>query len=157
MRKSALVLFTVFSVVTIQAQQAIVTSGGEASGYGGSSSYSVGQILYNSTTSTDHSISEGVQQSFEISRINNEETASVNLSAMVLPNPTSEFVVLTINDENFGNLSYTLNDVYGKMVGNASINLRDTPISMIRLATGIYILRVYRQNKTLITFKIIKN
>ncbi len=50
----------------VRAQESIVASGGEATGTGGSSSYSIGQVSYTSNQGTGGSVEQGVQQPFEI-------------------------------------------------------------------------------------------
>lgn len=60
---------------TVNAQQSTTSSGGEAIGVGGTSSYSVGQIVYTTNLGTNGNIAQGVQQAFEISTtISLEET-----------------------------------------------------------------------------------
>jgi hypothetical protein len=56
-----------FSLSTIHAQEAIPAGGGNASGSGGSASYSVGQVVYTTNTGTNGSAAQGVQQPYEIS------------------------------------------------------------------------------------------
>lgn len=53
-------------ITTAYAQQASTASGGNASGSGGSASYSVGQTAY-TVSNGNGSVSQGVQQPFEIS------------------------------------------------------------------------------------------
>ena len=50
----------------LQAQTSVNTIGGNASGSGGSASYSVGQVVYQAHSGTNASIIEGVQQPYEI-------------------------------------------------------------------------------------------
>lgn len=55
-------LFGVLQSTTIVAQQSANTAGGDASGPGGHSSYSLGQVVYQSLISSVGSMTEGVQQ-----------------------------------------------------------------------------------------------
>ena len=50
--------------ITVQAQSNTVSIGGQASGSGGSASFSAGEVFYEFKTTTTTSISEGVQQSY---------------------------------------------------------------------------------------------
>lgn len=54
------------SLLSMQAQETTLTAGGEATGSGGSVSYSIGQLFYMTKTGTTGSVSEGVQQPIEI-------------------------------------------------------------------------------------------
>lgn len=62
MKKTITLLFGLFTAFTVQAQHALVTSGGNATGLGGSVSYSIGQVFYTSNTSSIGSLTQGVQQ-----------------------------------------------------------------------------------------------
>ena len=133
----------VLGLVSSQAQQAIPTSGGDATGSGGSSSYSVGQLFYNTLTGTNFSMAEGVQQAYEISvHIGLENTIGIQLSCKVFPNPTSDYLNLKIENYDITNLSYQLYDISGKLLANSKIIGNETKINMISLAPAVYFLRV---------------
>ena len=78
---------TIFSF-TVQSQDAIAISGGDATGGGGTSSYTLGQVFYTATTANNGSISQGVQQNFELFTLSNEQLMTVNLESLVYPNPS---------------------------------------------------------------------
>lgn len=156
MKKLVLTAFLLCAVFTIQAQKTMPASGGEATGSGGSSSYSVGQLVYTTNTDTGGTVTQGVQQSFELFTLSNPELTTVNLAALTYPNPTSDYIVLKISDSALDNLSYKLIDVNGKDISIGSIIHGDTQINMQQLALGMYILKVSQNNQELKTFKIIK-
>lgn len=62
--KFCLALLFPFYCQSSFAQQANVSSGGNATGSGGSVSYSVGQVFFSGNSGTGGSVSQGVQQSF---------------------------------------------------------------------------------------------
>jgi hypothetical protein len=138
------------------AQETISASGGEATGSGGSSSYTVGQVFYTTNTATTGGVSQGVQQPFEFQTLSNPALTTVKVTAVTYPNPTSDYVILKISDSTLDTLSYALFDVTGKAISNGNITNGDTQIAMQQLAIGIYILKVNRHNQELKTFKIIK-
>ena len=95
---SALLVFGL-GLTGLQAQESINATGGIASGSGGSMSYSVGQIVYTTNTGTNGSVAQGVQQPYEISAvIGIEEFNGINLYVSVYPNPTSDYLTLSIGD-----------------------------------------------------------
>jgi hypothetical protein len=155
MRKTALVVCLLFATQLIYSQEAIPTSGGEATGGGGSSSYSVGQLVYTTNTGSG-TVTQGVQQSVELFTLSNPELTTVNLSAITYPNPTSDYLTLKITDSALDNLSYKLIDINGKAIATGTITNADTQIAMQQLAIGMYICKVKQNNKELKTFKIIK-
>jgi len=155
MKKTTLVACLLFATHLIYSQENIPASGGEAAGSGGSSSYSVGQLVYTTNTGSG-TVTQGVQQSVELYTLSNPELTTVNLTAVAYPNPTSDYVVLVISDTNLTNLSYTLYDLQGKVVAKGLTAQVNTQIDMQSLATGTYVLKVNQNNQELKTFKIIK-
>ena len=136
--------------------QVLSASGGDATGSGGSVAYSVGQIVYTTSTGTTGSVAQGVEQAYEISSVGIKETA-LNISLSVFPNPTSDYLTLKVEDYNNEALSYSLLDEQGKLVLNEQITKQDNKLVMSTLARGIYFINVLQANKKIQTFKIIKN
>ncbi len=154
-KKLTLVACIVFSTQLMYSQETIPTSGGDATGSGGSSSYTVGQLVY-TTNIGSGTVSQGVQQAFEFQTLSNSELNTINLSAITYPNPTSDYVMLKISDHALDNLSYNLIDINGKAISNGRIINGDTQINMQQLEMGMYIIKVSQNNQELKTFKIIK-
>jgi hypothetical protein len=144
--------------MTIQAQNAIPASGSNASGSGGTVSYSIGQVVYTTCTSTSGSVTNGVQQPFEISVITGlEETKDINLICSVYPNPTSSFLTLKVENFDKEDLSFKLFDSNGKLLERKMVTGNETIIPMTNLFSGIYFLKVINSEKEIKTFKIIRN
>ena len=144
--------------INLSAQQANPSSGGNASGTGGTVSYSVGQIDYISNSSTGGSVSQGVQQPFEIfalTGIKSTKDLSINLTAF--PNPTADFLTLRIESATSKNLTYQLFDMHGKLIATQKISEKETNIAMSNYAAATYFIKITENNSILKTFKIIKN
>ena len=108
MRKLKLTLLF-FSILQLSnAQETIPSTGGNASGTGGATSYTVGQLVYTTNISTTGSVSQGVQQAFEFQTLSNPGLLAAQLTAVTYPNPTTDFIVLKITDTMLENLQYTL-------------------------------------------------
>jgi len=157
MRKYAFAIVLLIMVGTIHGQETILGSGGGASGSGGSSSYSVGQITYTVNSGSNGTLSQGVQQSFEIFTLSNPELTAIVLNAVTYPNPTTDYIVLSIKEADLSELSYVLYDFNGRVIVNSKINDADTQIEMRSVSVGIYLLKVNKNNQALKTFKIIKH
>ena len=157
--KTLIAFFLFVFVTTIQAQNTIPASGGNAAGGGGTASYTVGQIVYTTNTSgTSGSVAQGVQQPFEISVITAiEQTENIKLSCSVYPNPANDFLTLKIENYDNKSLSYMLFDANGKLLENKKVTGNETIISMVNLFPSIYFLKVIDNLKEIITFKIIKH
>jgi len=148
--------FMLFAVFTINSQETIPTSGGEATGSGGSSSYTVGQIVYNTYTDATGSVSHGIQHAFEFLTLSSPELTALFLSSVVYPNPTTDYILLSLKDSNLTGLTYTMYDLQARVVTKGKVQQEETQIPMQHLATGTYILKVNQDSKALKTFKIIK-
>lgn len=162
MRRNKLILSVVFllgvGLTGIRAQEVILSSGGEASGSGGSASYSVGQIADTAIIGTSYSIVEGVQQPYEISIYTAiGETEGINLMLAVYPNPTTDYLTLSIDEFDLSNLSYQLFDINGQLVEENEINENYTDIDMSNCLPSVYFLKILQKNIPIKTFKIIKN
>ncbi len=160
--KLCAILLIGFGLTGLQAQESVNTTGGNASGSGGSVSYSVGQVTYQTYTGTIGSVSQGVQQPFEISVVTGtEEAKGIKLLVSAYPNPASDYIILSI-DENVKSghdltlLYYQLYDIQGKLLQNQEITESLTNIDMVSLVPATYYVKVIQGNKEVKTFKIIK-
>jgi hypothetical protein len=151
-------IFMLFGITSLQAQETIPVTGGNANGSGGSVSYTIGQTFYITNTGTNGSVAEGVQQPFEISVvIGIEEANGINLSVSAYPNPTTDLLQLKVESEKLKDLSFQLYDMQGKLLHSEKIVSNQTGIEMRNLVPATYFLKVIQGNKEVKEFKIIKN
>ena len=156
MKKIPFLIFFLFTIQLSYAQETVPSSGGNASGSGGSASYTVGQVFYTTHTATTGVVSQGVQHPFEFQTLRNPALTTVKVTAVTYPNPTKDFIILKITDNALHNLRYTLFDINGKSIASSSITESSTKIKMKYLSIGAYVLKVTQKNKSLKTFKILK-
>lgn len=164
MKRSQLILkvIIVFCLVScglkvVVAQENTDALGGMAYGTGGSVSYSIGQIDYESAADAGGSIGQGLQQPYEIMIVSGIEDNDINLAFAVYPNPTADFVVLSVQNANTLNMTYALFDIEGKLIEKQEVNGSQTTIAMKDLANGIYFIKVLRKSTEVKIFKVIKN
>lgn len=156
--KLSVILLMCLGLTSLHGQVTIPSSGGNSVGSGGSISYTVGQVFYSTITSTTASSAQGVQQPFEISVVTEiEEVASIHLSAVAYPNPTRDYLTLSVDDYNFSNLSYHLYDMQGKLLQSENISVNKISIAMHNRVAGTYFLKVLQSKQSVKTFKIIKH
>ena len=153
-RSTALLLLAI-SCGSINAQIAVAATGGDASGSGGSASYTVGQIVYTTATGTTGSVSQGVQQPYDISITVGIEEKTIGLAAF--PNPTKDQLNLSVTGFTTQQYSYQLYDASGKLVKSDKVSSSTTSINTQALTPGVYILSVLDNNLIIKTFRIIKN
>lgn len=72
------------------------------------------------------------------------------------PNPTRNIVQLKINGQINRKLNYLLTDMNGKVLMKATISNSVTPINLGNLSQGMYSLKIAEGEKTIQSFKIIK-
>jgi len=154
-------IFSFFFLTQIQAQESVNTAGGNASGSGGSSSYSIGQIVYSTQVGTNGSLAQGVQQPFEISVVTElDEATGISLIFSAYPNPTNNFLILKIDASTLFNnelFNYQLFDINGSLLETKKIESTETNINTINLVTSTYFVKIMRDNLEIKTFNIIKN
>jgi hypothetical protein len=156
--KSGTIFLLGLIMTGMQAQETIPASGGNASGSGGSVSFSIGQVVYTTHSGTNGSIVQGVQQPYEISVATSIGKAKgINLECVAYPNPTTDILLLRVESDNLNDLNYQLYDMNGKLLENKKVNSNKTSIDMGNLVPATYFLKVIQGYKELKTFKINKN
>jgi hypothetical protein len=150
-----IITFLLLGIGVTNAQETVTTTGGEASGTGGTASYSVGQVVYTTATGTNGSVAQGVQQPYEISTTVGIKETSINLELSVYPNPTTDYLTLKVAD--FETLNFQLIDLQGKIIENKKVTTSNTTIKMEALPKAVYFLNVTKNNRIIKTFKIVKN
>lgn len=144
----------------ILAQNGIVVTGINTSASNGQVSYSVGQVNYTTTKTNNGTISTGVQQAFEIFITLGMDENGIKLSSpnvQAYPNPTNNFLTLSIENYKPENISFEVFDMQGKIVLAKTADGKNTSISLSNLTNGTYFIKVIHANTPIKTFKIIKN
>ena len=158
--KLCILLLSGLGLAGLQAQEAVPATGGNASGSGGTVGYSVGQVVYGSSTGTNGSVVQGVQQTYVISVFTGVDNTSIDLSYKVYPNPATDYLNLKLANFQTSSYSYQLFDVSGKMLESKTIVAEETSISMQALKGGNYLLKIAETQpgaaKEVKSFKIIK-
>jgi len=140
----------------VWAQETVLATGADAAGSGGKVSYSVGQIAYTSQAGSNGSVSQGVQQPYEIFATVGIENVNINLEMSAFPNPTADNLTLTINDIEFSNVKFKLVDATGKFLLEKMITDNQTTIDLSNYSSGIYFLNIQKGKSEIKSFKIIK-
>ena len=160
MRNKKSILSTLFICVLglsrAIAQNAIPATGGDATGGNGSVSYTVGQVAYTTNTGNNGSSAQGVQQPYEIFTTLGL-TEGVSLELLAFPNPTTDFLTLTVDGKFVEGLSFQLYDLKGKLIKSKEITSEATQIVMTEFVRGNYFISVSNSERTIKSFRIIKN
>lgn len=138
------------------AQVSVNTSGGNATGSGGTMSYSIGQTDYSYQTTTSGEVSQGVQHAYEIFVIGLDEKDS-DISLQIYPNPTSDYLTLSMDEIHNESVKYQIIDITGKSLQKGSLTQSATKLDFTPFRSGSYFILISNGSEKLKTFKIIKN
>ncbi|MBI9069627.1 MAG: T9SS type A sorting domain-containing protein [Salinivirgaceae bacterium] len=152
---SLLFLFGI-TISGILAQEVVPVSGGDGSGNRGSVSYSVGQVAYNFNTGNNGTVTQGVQQAYEIYVTTGINETDISLSVSAYPNPTSNYLNLKIENFELSTFNFQLFDMQGKLIQTQKIMGNETQIDMSNYVSSTYFVRIINQNQSIKEFKIIK-
>lgn len=150
-------LILLIGVIKADAQEAVLTSGGTATGSGGNVSYSIGQVLYSYQSGAAASLNQGVQQPYEFYSVGIDEDQSIRMTMLAYPNPATTSLNLFVERPLEDQLTFKLYDVNGKMLILSPVTGKQTRIPMEELSPGTYLLSVSNIKTTIKTFTIIKN
>ena len=120
-------------------------------------SYTVGQVAYTNSSGSNGSVSAGVQQSYTITATTGVDENNFNLDVSVYPNPTTDLLVLSINElkEEY---RYQVLDMAGKRLTNGQLRNNQTQLDFSSYAAGSYYVKIItNQIKEIKTFQVIKN
>jgi len=161
-KKLKLSTFLLFGlgICGLHAQEALPATGGNASGKGGSVSYTIGQVFYTANTAGNGSVAQGVQQPYEITVATGFDDINwIKLECSVYPNPTTNYLTLKIDassEVSIQSLSYQLYNMNAKLIKLGKLESSETQINMVDLVSESYLLDVIKQDKIVKSFKIIK-
>lgn len=131
------------------AQQAIVTTGGDLYTTSGSVAYSVGQVAFTSPANEVGSISQGVQQPFQLSIVGISELHWVSMFELY-PNPANQNLYLhATGSEQTMKLSAfqaRIFDMLGNLVATQKLQDDVNMISVSALPTATYFIQIWQEN-----------
>jgi hypothetical protein len=152
MKKSTIMLFSLFASISVSAQEVVSTQGDSYSNASANIDFTIGEVIIDTGTDGTNDITQGFHQT-NWNFVGLEDFAP-DYEATIFPNPTSE--VLNIRTSTFENVTYTLYDAQGKLVMQDILSAEQTPIQVSQLAPGSYSLTLNNQIQNLKTFKLVK-
>ncbi|MFT5778119.1 MAG: hypothetical protein ACI837_001075 [Crocinitomicaceae bacterium] len=152
MKKSTIVLFSLFATIYVSAQEVVSTQGDSYSNGSGSIDFTLGEVIIDTGTDGTNDLTQGFHQT-NWNFLGVEDFAP-NYEAMIFPNPTED--VLNIRTSTFENVTYTLYNAQGKLVMQDILSAEQTPIQVSQIAPGSYSLTLNNQTQNLKTFKLVK-
>jgi hypothetical protein len=150
-----LLFLSCFCLASIQAQNTLPATGGNASGNGGLASYTIGQIVFNTFSGSDGTIAQGVQQPYEISIVK-ENPGNTSFEITVYPNPTKVLITLVIKPFNNENLIFHLINIKGIILQDKKVDSERTEIQMEKFPSSVYFLQILLNDEIVEVFRIVK-
>lgn len=140
----------------IQAQDSFTAAGGQASGSAGTVSYSLGQLFFQTHSSDQGSVAEGVQHPYEIFVVFvAEQKHPACLEISLWPNPVKDQLNLRVTSSE--DLSFQLLCAAGVVLIKGDVHEGLGSLSFSALSPGVYFLTFFRHQYALKTFQIIKS
>ena len=145
------------------AQNAITSIGGDVANASGSLSFSAGEVAVRHSEARAITVvniteyfTEGVQQAFASNK--NDVTSPLPFKVMVFPNPTQDFVEVSVTDDATAQeLQLTLFSLNGEQLLSGAMSDHSASISLANQPAGSYMLRIDDpKSKTSNVYKIIK-
>ena len=153
-----LITFSFFLFTSVlSAQETFSSSGFNSNGNSGIITYSVGQVAIDFNTGNNGSLIQGVQQPYEIFSTLGNDILYINLKLIAYPNPTTDQLVLSIENFNGKKFYYQLFNLEGKSLLYDKCVDNKTYINLNRFPSNIYLLSIIENNAVIKTFRIIKN
>lgn len=141
----------------LSGQKTFSSSGFNSNGNLGIITYSVGQVAIDFSTGNNGSLIQGVQQPYEIFSTLGNDILNINLNLIAYPNPTTDQLVLGIENFKGKKFYYQLFNMEGKsLLYNKCVDNK-THINLNEFPSNTYLLSIVENNTVIKTFRIIKN
>jgi len=156
LRLSGIALLLTFHI-SVHAQEAVGSVGGDASGTDGSASFTIGEAVYTDISESNQgSVSQGVQQAYDV-MTGLDDMEGLDLLLHVFPNPAEDYIQLQIALSSIEDLSYLLYDVHGRLLDQNRVTEYLMLIPLNEYPPGNYFLEVRDKASRLQSFPIIKH
>ena len=165
MKKTFLILLYLFAFSRVYCQsnqpEIIATSGGYFKPLLStpSLSWTIGENIVETYSSANNFLTQGFQQG-HYNAVAIDESIDKNLSINVFPNPTTDFITISIKSliEKDNVFFIELYDLQGKILYTVNYNQNEFKLDMLTYPAGTFLLKIMTKgNKCLQNFKIQKN
>ena len=140
----------------LSAQETFSSSGFNSNGNSGIITYTVGQVAIDFNTGNNGSLIQGVQQPYEIFSTLGNDIFYINLNLIAYPNPTTDQLVLGIENFKGKKFYYQLFNLQGKSLLYDKCIDNKTHINLNEFPSNTYLLSIVENNTIIKTFRIIK-
>ena len=139
---------------SLMAQERSVASGGEASGTGGTVSYTIGLPDFQTYSGTSGTISEGVQQAYELLSVNVHEWDK-DFILKLYPNPVTDYLIIEV-PETDAELTYNILSHSGQLLKSGNLSEIKTSIEVRSFVSEGYFIEIRKNNQLVRHYQFIK-
>ncbi len=147
--------YTIYSQNSIY--QVIATSGESFKNSNFQLDWTLGELQTETYDGLEITLTQGFHQADykkTVTSVENTKIFPANIA--VFPNPTSDFIQISINNLFINDLEYTISDILGKYLVVNKIKSNNTKVSFNAFKKGTYFICIKQNSKTLQTLKIIR-
>ncbi len=138
-------------------QSSINSLGNQAKSQEGTIDYSIGQVFYQSYSSSTGKINEGVQQPFEILLVREDQVFDTDYLIQVFPNPVEEKLIVHLEKlSDLSSISFQILDLNGVTQHSDKIAFSKTEVDVKNLPQGVYMIKFFKNTDQIQLFKLIK-
>lgn len=152
----ALLFLLILSSIRLNAQYGPVAVGGNTIGQNGSVSYSIGQVDFITASGIGGTITQGLQQPYEIFVVGMDDDPHTRLEITAYPNPAVFQVSLRVKNLKTEGLFYKVYDQNGRLLVRHILAGNITIIPLHDFPSSTFILSVSNKNAEIKSFKIVK-
>lgn len=156
MRNRRLLYALILSVSSLGANaqlELVAASGASFHNSSGSLTYSIGEVVISTLTTSEAILTQGFLQTWVQSNVPVIQEPEIQMS--VYPNPVTDQLILQIGA--FQGFRYTLYNILGEMIGQGQVVGERTEIDFTGMAPAVYILRVADNREQIRLFQIVKH
>ena len=143
-------------------QQIIITNGATDSNKDFTIDYSIGQIFFQGTPTSDYTgvrttYKEGVHQVYYVDA--GVRSLNFDVIAKAYPNPTKDIfnISLDMDVNDFSGLTYSIHSPQGQQIITGTVKTNPFSIDISGFSTGVYFMYIYSNLNQTKLIKIIKN
>jgi hypothetical protein len=148
--------FLFYIAFSTNAQQVISSGGDFHQNSGGSVVFTIGEGISETFLNSNNILTQGFNQSkLSVSAI--EDIKKVDYTINAFPNPTSDYIIIKLENKSYENMNYQIFDMQGKMLKHDMLIGAETKISFQNLPSSTYFIKIFEGDQAIKSFKIIKN
>ncbi|MBN1791844.1 MAG: T9SS type A sorting domain-containing protein [Bacteroidales bacterium] len=137
-------------------QQVIATAGGNAANGSIAIEWTFGEPVVATLSGANTILTQGFHQT-DVSITFIKGSDELPCTIEIYPNPTGDFVMMTIDNSVLKDVQYLLYDLNGKLLEKKLLVSNITFIGMADYPAGIYLLKILQPAKNITTIEIIKH